>query len=252
LPTPGPSLGNELSTPARHAEPTDTEIDKPSQLSQLETAASAVESLWRSVLSAIRKSQPLVLLSSISLVIAAFVQNVSEEAVSYAVSASVAFLVALGFAILLEVRRKRSTMVVEYAAAALASTFIGFGMLAFVAFEMGARYPLARRTLAITVGSLTLFTFAVGEVSIWESAREFEKSLPTGSALRRSVRFLRLASLVGFSGSSLGWGGWIFFGIQSLESVTLVLMSLQVVIIILVTRPWRPWPKQTPPAKGSL
>ncbi len=215
-------------------------------------AASALESLWTSVLLAIRNSQPLVLLSSISLVIAAFVQNVSEEAVSYAVSASVAFLVALSFSILLEVRGKRTEMVIEYAAAALVSTLIGFGMLAVVAFEMGARYALARRTLAMAAGSLVLFVFAVGEIRIWESSKELERSLPAGSALRRSVRFVRLASLGSFSGSSLGWSGWIFFGIQGLEWIALVLMSVQVAIIILVTRRWRPWSKRTPPVKGGL
>ena len=208
--------------------------ENPKMPANLERTATSVDSMWRATLDALRNGQPLALLASVSLVIAAFGQNVSEAAVSYAVSASLAFLVALGFSFFVDMRRGRNpTAGIEYAAAALVATVAGFIMLALVAVELGIRYDLARRIFSFTVGSLTVFVFAVAELRIWDSARSMEQAKGARPTRVRLLQFLRASSLAVFAAFLGSWVGFTF-GFPILEWPALTTMTGLLVILVLV------------------
>src|SRR2546428_1574015 len=92
--------------------------------------ATEIDRIHASVLEALRESQPLVVLSSLSLVIGAFTASIAPAAVPYAVSASVSFLAALLVTVLSPPGRKiDAAMRLQLSGLALTSMAVGFLML---------------------------------------------------------------------------------------------------------------------------
>ncbi len=137
-------------------------------LARAERAASTISATWDKTLEGLKHHQPLIILSSLSLVVATFSQTVSSAAVAYAVSAAVAFMIGLACSLWRYVRPAKYTGGdFEFAATAMFSTIAGFAFLLFVAIEIGARYGLAGSFITVTIALFLLFAFGMATVQIW-------------------------------------------------------------------------------------
>ncbi len=126
------------------------------------------------VLKELRETQPLVVLASLSLVIAAFSANISAAAVSYAVAASLAFLAALLLTIVSppDVSRKHTTEQmwghIQMNGAALVAIAIGFVMLYSVGLEIAGKFGVAN----LVVNAIYLSLSALGSLFITFAVRD--------------------------------------------------------------------------------
>ncbi len=141
-------------------------------------AAAELDSIHHYVLDGLRESQPLVVLTSLSLVIAAFATNVSQTAFTDSVAASVAFLGALLLSVLSPPGKAKSylgpqdEMVsvarIQVSAAALVSMAAGFFLLYLTMSEFASKYALTNEVFTL-VGTIYLFAIYVGLTALaWD------------------------------------------------------------------------------------
>ena len=134
----------------------------PSPQERVTKLAKDVQDAHKYLLDALRDAQPLALLASLSLVIAAFSQNVSQAAIGYAVSASVAFLTSLIFSMVVPPAKGAKTLQsIPWSGAAIISLILGFFMLYEVIFEFIAKFPVASGVFRTTQAGLSLLTWTV-------------------------------------------------------------------------------------------
>ena len=102
------------------------------------------------LLESLRDHQPLIILASLSLVLAAFVRSFSEEAAGFAASAALIFLVALVSSIIVELRLRRDIFL-------LTTTYVG--ILVGFTLLLAAAY-LILRSLSAGIVAYLIVTFS--------------------------------------------------------------------------------------------
>lgn len=182
-------------------QPVQAPVDEPqpsrnaSSKGRADRLTEGLEFLLRYILDALRANQPLVVLASLSLVIAAFSQNVSSAAVSDAVGAAVAFLAALIFTTMVPLGDTHGSFIAAgYRVGALLAIAVGFGMLFFVIYDFGARYPLASEFIDGLQEVVALVITMTMALIAWDWRRIIERSSPQPyQQLRSRVEFSCLA-----------------------------------------------------------
>jgi hypothetical protein len=158
----------------------------------IERAAQAVELARANLVAALRKSDALVVLASLSLVIAAFAQSLSPEAVAYAASSSTAFLAAVLLSVAIELRtRRRPVTSIELGAAMIVAVASGFVMLGLVVVEFVNRYAVTGRIIVAILGSVTMVALATTVLGMRDWIREVRQGSPQTWARHRP--YLRLS-----------------------------------------------------------
>ena len=161
----------------------------------VESTAAVIDRGRESLLAALGKAYSVVVLASLSLVVAAFARNFSPNAVSYAVAASASFLSAAVLTIIHEMRRSaRSAFHIEIGSATIVSIVAGFVMLAMVVEEFARADPLTARVTLLLLGSIALVGFATLVLGMHESVDRIRKSAAAGWA--RHSRFISAAPWV--------------------------------------------------------
>lgn len=161
----------------------------------VESTAAIVERGRESLLAALGKAYSVVVLASLSLVVAAFARSFSPSAVSYAVAASASFLAAVVLTITHDMLRSaRSAFQIEVGSATIVSIVAGFVMLAMVVEEFARADPLTARVTLLLLGSIAL----VGFVTLVLGMHESVDRIRTGAAAAwaRHGRFLPAAPWV--------------------------------------------------------
>ncbi len=125
--------------------------------SELRSPSTAqIDPVRKKTLAALREHQPLIVLVSLSLIIATFADRISSAAVGYAVAASVAFLAGLILSLLRDAMTdpKDPDEGSEFSTASVVGIIIGFGLLTLVVIEFSLAVELVR--------NLAIFIFISG------------------------------------------------------------------------------------------
>ena len=155
----------------------------------VDSTAAVVERARESLLAALGKAYSIVVLASLSLVVAAFARNFSANAVPYAVAASASFLAAVVLTIVHEMRRSaKSAFHIEVGSATIVSIVAGFVMLAMVVEEFARTDPLTARVTFLLLGSIALVGFGTLVLGMHESVDRIRENAPaTWARLGRSL-----------------------------------------------------------------
>jgi len=147
----------------------------PPNPNKAEKIANELQRIHGLVLTGLKDSQPLVVLVSLSLVIAAFATNVSSAAVSNAIGAFIAFTAALLLTIAVPPGLKAPAAVtrIQYSGLALVALVVGFFMLFTVAQNIAQKFSVAN----LIVGGFQLVFGAIAEVYIAFSSTEIVSRL---------------------------------------------------------------------------
>jgi hypothetical protein len=147
----------------------------PPTTNKAEKLANELQRIHLAVLTGLKDSQPLVVLSSLSLVIAAFASNVSSAAVSDAIAAFIAFTAALLFTVVGPPGLKSSVTFVriQYSGLALVALVVGFFMLYLVAYDIAQKFSVA----SLIVRAFQFLLGAIVEVYVAVSATEIVSRL---------------------------------------------------------------------------
>lgn len=166
------------------------------------------------VLKSLRDSQPLAVLSSLSLVIAAFAGTASPEAVAFAVAASMAFLAALLLTIAVPPGEPaEASSRIQISGAALIAMAIGFILLEQVGVELAGKFQVAN---LIVTGILAVFGL-LAVLYLVLLANERVARFRREKADVWTIRGRHIKALV-WAVYSLG-ATWAFFLVLSLASV---------------------------------
>jgi hypothetical protein len=143
----------------------------------------------------LREAQPLIVLSSLSLVLAAFSQNVSQGAIFYSVSASVAFLTALWFTIMYPPKWSIQPILrIPFSGGAVIATYAGLVLLSNVASEYATKFSMARDISKVLSFSVSLLFESVVIAFVWTKTEEMSQRRPEWLRSRPAIRvFLRLS-----------------------------------------------------------
>lgn len=166
----------------------------------------------------LQEAQPLIVLASLSLVLAAFSQNVSEAAVIYSVAASVAFLTALWLTVFNPPKWNADPLTrIPWSAAAIVATYAGLLLLTFIVAEYAAKFSVAGDINKALSFVLSAFVEVVVVGIVWRNVGRIEKQYPRYLASRPLGRALLWFSKWGALGT-----GMVALGLNGAGYVTTI------------------------------
>ncbi len=165
----------------------------------LESTAAAVEHARETLLAALGKTYSIVVLASLSLVVAAFSRNIPGDAVSYAVAASSSFYAAVVLTLIHEVRRSaRPVFHIEVGLATIVAIVAGFVTLGMVVFVFPETDLLTGRVTVLLLGTITLVAFRKVVLGMHEATDRIRSIAPETWARQRP--YLRAAPWIAAGG----------------------------------------------------
>lgn len=182
---------------------------------------------------ALTENQVLVVLTTLSLAVAAFSQSATVQVVSYAVAAATSFLIALSCSVAVKVRPAKS---VDYAVIAdgvtLVALLVGFMMLALVILGFAFKFEPVATVLFNLLNVIVILFLGVGMIRASENvARMRRERLPGWPKRSRGVYLAIAAGTAAFIGVGVililptYWQsppGWLYLGAIILGAVVLL------------------------------
>ncbi len=175
--------------------------------------AKDIDTIHLHVLRALKEGEPLVVLASLSLVVATFSSNVTGEAVSFAVAASMAFMAGLLLSVAFPPGVKTNPVDrLQYSGAALVAIGVGFIMLFLVGLEIAGKYPPASRVVSVVVYSFGALAQTGGALVSLERISRFRETHQEGWQ-RRGLRlqissYIMRTSLAAYLAIGIIWFFW--------------------------------------------
>ncbi len=170
----------------------------------LETELSTLaDDLRLGMLEALRRHEPLAILASLSLVMAAFLHTFLEAAVPFAAAASAAFLAALASSLLQQVFGRRQVPAWPFALAVVSvvAVVLGFAMLAAVVWSFSLTFPLVASIVVALLSVLMMVIAVAMSVSVWDYALRVRRA--DQARWSRSRAYLVASGLVSAGSAAL-------------------------------------------------
>ncbi len=191
---------------------------------------SELDPIRKRTLEALREHQPLIVLVTLSLLIATFADRISSAAVRYAVAASMAFLVGLILSLLRDfmIDPKDPEEGSEASTASVVGIVVGFGLLALVVIEFSLAVEL--------VGDIAIFIFASGflATTVYVSLLAIRRGLARGPEDGASLWQSRSAQVLAGTASLASGLGFVVTFVVGLFVVDLPVWYIVTYLVIYV------------------
>jgi len=166
-----------------------------------------VSEIRKELLSALKDSQPLIVLATLSLAIAALSKGAVDSAAAPAVAAATSFLAALVIFVLTQIAEDRKRILdFWWSAPGVGAVAIGFVMLALVVREFTITYQIAGNALGAVLASSGLLFLAGGVIGVFgliDRVRNTDQAVWSRHKVPLAV--LAVASVVALAFLVLAW-----------------------------------------------